>query len=333
MPKRVAALILILILIFSITACGLQKKDSGDASSQESEPVQETQANMRRTVFYFVNEHDLLVPVTRDIPWVEGIAKSALESLVDTPEIRAELEPKGLKPPLPSGTKVLGMTIRDGIAKVDFSREFLNLNGKTAEQNAIKAVVYTLTEFPSVQKVQLMVEGKPLKKCPNGTILKDELQREKINLEPGAAAEGNNMVPVMLYFRGSSSDGNFTYYVPVTRMVKKSDNLMKTALEELIKGPVQGMGLSSVIPADTKVLDVSLKENEAIVNFSKEIEGYGGGVDTEQALVNTVVLTLSEFPGVEKVTIQVEGKSGVLPEGTILDTPILKPAYINPANI
>ncbi|TYP51331.1 GerMN domain-containing protein [Thermosediminibacter litoriperuensis] len=333
MPKKVAALILILLLAFSFTACGLLKKDRGDASSQSSEPVQETQANMRRTVFYFVNEHDLLVPVTKDIPWVEGIARAALESLVDTPEIRAELEPRGLKPPLPPGTRVLGMTIRDGLAKVDFSREFLNLNGKTAEQNAIQAVVYTLTEFPTVQKVQLMVEGKPLKKCPNGTVLEDELQREKINLEPGAAAAGNGTVPVTLYFRASSSDGNYTYYVPVTRMVKKSDNLMKTALEELIKGPAEGMGLSSAIPTDTRVLDVSLKDNEAIANFSKEIEGYGGGVDTEQALVNTIVLTLSEFPGVEKVTLQVEGKSGVLPEGTMLDTPILKPAYINPANI
>ncbi|MCG0275979.1 MAG: GerMN domain-containing protein [Thermosediminibacteraceae bacterium] len=333
MPKRVIVLILVLFLVIGSSACGLLRQDKENASSQGSEPVQETQANMRRTVFYFVNEHDLLVPVTKDIPWVEGIAKAALENLVDTPEIREELKMRGLKPPLPAGTKVLGMTIRDGLAKVDFSREFLNLDSRTAENNAIQAVVYTLTEFPTIQKVQLMVEGKPLKKCPNGTILKDELQREKINLEAGTAENESGKVPVTLYFRASSSDGNYTYYVPVTRMVKNSDDLMRVALEELIKGPKEGMGLSSVIPSDTKVLGISQNGNEVIVNFSKEIEGYGGGVETEQALVNAIVLTLTEFPGVEKVTLQVEGESGVLPEGTMLDAPILKPAFINPANI
>jgi germination protein M len=299
--------------------------------SEASDSARETQANMRKTVFYFVNEQNLLVPVAKDIPWVEGIGKAALENLVYTPEKERELEDKGLKPPLPPGTRVLGMTIRDGLAKVDFSREFLDLTDRLQEENAVKAVVYTLTEFPTVQRVHLMVEGKPLKRCPNGTVLSDELMREMINLEERTVAK--TKIPVTLYFTSSSKTGAFSYFVPVTRMVEKSDNIMKTALEELIKGPKEGMGLSAVIPPDTKVLNVSRYGNEVIANFSKEIEGYGGGVEIEQALVNTIVLTLYEFPGVEKVTLQVEGESGVLPEGTMLDVPILKPAYINPVNI
>lgn len=331
MPKKIIAGFAgaLFILVFSV-ACGFLGDRDGSLP-EASDSVRETQANMRKTIFYFVNEQNLLVPVTKDIPWVEGIGKAALENLVYTPEKGKELEARGLKPPLPAGTKVLGMTIRNGLAKVDFSREFLNLSDRSQEENAVKAVVYTLTEFPTVQRVHLMVEGKPLKKCPNGTVLEDELKREMINLEDEKT--GSNKVPVTLYFRATSSDGAFAYYVPVTRMVEKSDDLMKVALEELIKGPKKGMGLSSVIPADTKVLNVSQNGNEVIANFSREIEGYGGGVEIEQALVNTIVLTLSEFPGVEKVTLQVEGESGVLPEGTMLDVPILKPAYINPANI
>ncbi|MDN5331756.1 MAG: germination protein [Tepidanaerobacteraceae bacterium] len=330
MPKRVIAFTVALFILVFSAACGFWG-NKGEVSPEGSNSVRETQAKMRRTVFYFVNEQDLLVPVTKDIPWVEGIGKAALENLVDKAEIAAELKALGLKPPLPAGTKVVGMTIRDGLAKVDFSREFLNLSNRTQEENAVKAVVYTLTEFPTVQRVHLMVEGKSLKKCPNGTVLDDELRREMINLEDKKA--GSNKVPITLYFRATSSEGTYTYYVPVTRLVEKSDDLMKVALEELIKGPKEGMGLSSVIPVDTKVLGVSQNGSEVIANFSREIEGYGGGVENEQVLVNTIILTLSEFPGVERVTLQVEGESGVLPEGTMLDAPILKPAYINPANI
>lgn len=328
MPKKFLAWLAgtLFILAFFV-ACGfLEGKNATSPEGVDS--ALETQANMRKTVLYFVNQQNLLVPVTKDIPWVEGIGRAALENLVFTEERGKELEDQGLKPPLPEGTRVLGLTIREGLAKVDFSHEFLNLKDRIEEENAIKAVVYTLTEFPTVERVHFMVEGKPLKKCPNGTTLEDEVKREKINLEDQKA--GGDNVPVTLYFRASSSDGTFSYFVPVTRMVEKSDDMMRVALEELIKGPKKEMGLTSVLPADTKVISLTQSGGEVIVNFSKEIEGYGGGVESEQALVDSIVLTLSEFPGVEKVTLQVEGESGVLPEGTMLDAPILKPAYINP---
>ena len=45
------------------------------------------------------------------------------------------------------------------------------------------------------------------------------------------------------------------------------------------------------------------------------------------------MLTVSEFPGVEKVSLQVEGNAGALPEGTVLETPIFKPLYVNPGSI
>lgn len=141
------------------------------------------------------------------------------------------------------------------------------------------------------------------------------------------------MTPVTLYFVGGNTYEDSGYYIPVTRVVTKSHNQIKTALEELIKGPIQGKGLVSVLPKETKVLDVIQRGSEVVVNFSKEIEEYGGGIDTEHSVVNSVVLTISEFPEVETVFIQVEGQAGALPEGTSLDTPILKPLYVNPSSI
>jgi len=333
MPKKVICLIILMGLVFSIAGCSLFKKGAEEVLPTPDEGIEQVQANMRKTVFYFVNENDLLVPVTREIPWVEGIGRAALECLVDSQEIRAELAEKGLKPSLPAGTEILGMTIKDGLAKVDFNKEFLNSEDTIAEQNAVDSVVYTLTEFPSVEDVQILVDGKPLKKCPKGTVLNDVLYREKINLETGGSTAAEGTVPVTLYFKSVSENGNYAYFVPVTRMVSKNDDMIKTAVEELVKGPLANMGLVSVLPQDTKVLEVNQKGSEVAVNFSKEVEGYGGGLDVEQALVNSVVLTVSQFPGIEKVSLQVEGDTGVLPEGTILDNPIVKPIYVNPSNI
>jgi len=333
MPRKIISLLVLVSIIICLAGCGLFKKGQDEADvGQLPDVAEQVQSNMRKTVFYFVNENDLLVPVTRDIPWVEGIGRAALESLVDTQELREELAEKGLKPSLPEGTEILGMTIRDGLAKVDFNENFLNNADKNAEFNAIQAVVYTLGEFPTVDRVQILVEGKPLKKCPHGTELKDVLYPEKINLEPGNT-NISNAVPVTLYFKSYSADGNYSYFVPVTRMVPPSDELIKTAVQELIKGPSSEMNLVATLPKDTQVLDVIRDESHVTVNFSKEIEGYGGGLDQEQALVDSVVLTVSQFPGVSQVSLQVEGESGVLPEGTVLENPIMKPVHINSQNI
>ncbi|HQE06561.1 MAG TPA: GerMN domain-containing protein, partial [Tepidanaerobacteraceae bacterium] len=190
MVKKIVCLLIILFLVAAAVAgCDFFKRESPQEEVPDSgEDSEETLANMRKTIFYFVNEYGLLVPVTRDIPWVEGIGRAALESLVDSEEMRAELAEKGLKAPLPEGTQVLGMTIRDGLAKVDFNANFLQTPDIVTEQNAIDAVVYTLTEFPAVDEVQILVDGKMVEKTPNGNQLKGVFKRQNINLEKPVTA-------------------------------------------------------------------------------------------------------------------------------------------------
>lgn len=323
----------VMICVFTIVAgCGMLKNRAHEMPDNNFQINREDeQSDFRKTICYYVNESDLLVPVTRDIPWVEGIAKSALENLIDNPRLRLELGEKGLKPSLPAGTKVNGMTIHEGTAKVDLSSEFLNSPDETSEKNALDALVYTLTEFPSIERVQLYINSKPLRKCPNGNKVKEILYREKINLEPSSVK--SKSVPVTLFFKGVSNDVGQSYFVPVTRMVDDNDNIIHKALNELIKGPLKNKDLLPVIPKNARVISVKEEGSEIVVNFSKDVEGYGGGIDTEQTLVNSVVLTATQFDGINRVSLLVEGKADVLPEGTVLDMPISKPVYINHEDI
>jgi germination protein M len=49
---------------------------------------------------------------------------------------------------------------------------FYSTSDKKSEQNAINSVVYTLTEFPSIDQVQILVDGKHRMKTTNGNQLK-----------------------------------------------------------------------------------------------------------------------------------------------------------------
>ena len=67
----------------------------------------------------------------------------------------------GLMTMVPSGTLLRGVTVRGDTANVDFSESFrfnsLGIEGMTAQ---LKQIVYAATEFPTVKKVQILIEGK-----------------------------------------------------------------------------------------------------------------------------------------------------------------------------
>lgn len=313
-----------------------QEESINNIDGEKIEDVEGMEVKMRDTVFYYVTDDGHhLVPYMMKIPWEEGIGRAAVKKLIDCQEVRETLAGTGLNPVLPSGTEILGLTIRDGLAKIDFNRNFLNFSTKEEEENGVNAVVYTLTEFPAVDKVQLMIEGKIIDILPYGTNISKPLERGNINLERDSTeTSGTGSFPVTLYFIWSGPDGHAFFFVPVTRIAPKVDNIIKWAVEELVKGPERGKGLYSFIPASTRVLDVRVDEKgTAYVDFSGEIADYGGGIVTESAIINCIVLTLTQFPEVNQVRVLVEGDSGVLPEGTILDRPISRPVYINPSGL
>jgi germination protein M len=63
---------------------------------------------------------------------------------------------------IPKATKVKSVVVRDKTAFVDFSAEIAKrgFGGSATEILAVGAIVNTLTEFPDVEKVQILVEGK-----------------------------------------------------------------------------------------------------------------------------------------------------------------------------
>ena len=64
--------------------------------------------------------------------------------------------------PIPPGTRLLNISISNGVCYVDFSREFIDNHsgGSASELMTLASIVNTLTEFDSVKKIQILVEGK-----------------------------------------------------------------------------------------------------------------------------------------------------------------------------
>ena len=64
---------------------------------------------------------------------------------------------------IPKGTRLLDLKVEGGIARINVSKEWnaLKSHGSTTESLAENALRITLAQFPEIQKMLLIVEGRP----------------------------------------------------------------------------------------------------------------------------------------------------------------------------
>ena len=86
---------------------------------------------------------------------------------------------KGQTNVFPKKAKLRSVVVKDGIATVDFSKE-LQTNfsgGSTGEEMLIGSIVNTLTDFPEVQKVSILIDGSAVETLSGHMDLSEPLTR------------------------------------------------------------------------------------------------------------------------------------------------------------
>jgi spore germination protein GerM len=68
----------------------------------------------------------------------------------------------GLTTGVPDETSLLGITIHDGVATVDLSDAFTDQDTPAQASERLSQVVYTMTQFASIESVRFRVDGAPL---------------------------------------------------------------------------------------------------------------------------------------------------------------------------
>jgi N-acetylneuraminic acid mutarotase len=101
-----------------------------------------------------------LVPVARAHERTLGVATAAVNALIAGPT-RAERK-SGLRTAVPTDTRLLGISIKNGVATIDLTSEYQSGGGSLSMQMRLGQVVYTLTQFPTVKAVRFQLDGAPV---------------------------------------------------------------------------------------------------------------------------------------------------------------------------
>lgn len=99
-----------------------------------------------------------LVGVLREVPETRAVATAAMNALFAGPS--AAEHDGGIGSAVPAGTQLLGLTIVNGVATVDLSSEFESGGGSASVLTRLGQVVFTLTQFPTVESVRFRIEGR-----------------------------------------------------------------------------------------------------------------------------------------------------------------------------
>ena len=103
-----------------------------------------------------------LVPVLREVPRTQAVAAAAMNALLAGPNDTELAARPAMYTVVPAGTRLLGLSITDGVATVDLSREYESGGGSASMFARLAQVVYTLTQFPTVNGVLFQLDGQPV---------------------------------------------------------------------------------------------------------------------------------------------------------------------------
>ena len=292
--------ILLILLALLISVCGCGGKAPEGAAEPDNEPFAEApspEASFCRVTLHFISDEGYIVPVTKYIPWEEGIAKACLSYMISTPENLSAARELGLSPAIPEGVS-LGLSIADGNALVDL-KGMSALPSKEAELAMIESVVNTLVEFPTVSSVTITRDGRG-GELENGALLPVRQCAYPLNPEEGELSASAGGEYLKLYFPNSS--GALT--VPVARQA--GGRSLYSLASALVSGP-DAKGLLSCFPDGTLLLGATLENGVVTINLSEDFKKVAETEGLFTLCFRTAWLTLGESYDFDKLRFQVNG--------------------------
>lgn len=168
--KNCLVLAFVLGLSLALSGCDDMQINSGKPAVTDKVTDDGTAVNagkakpetQRKITVYFPNKTgEKLLPAKRKIKG-EAPVEEMVSLILEGPDETERAD--GMVRPFPKGVKLLGVAVRDKVARVDFSAELTKefQGGSTGEIMLASSLVNTLTKCPEIEKVQVLVEGKEI---------------------------------------------------------------------------------------------------------------------------------------------------------------------------
>lgn len=135
---------------------GCSKQDAQTPANNNQSSVKQKQTKEKVTLYFGDQEAMYLVPEEREITLKDrSIEEIVIEELIKGPEN------PNLSHTVPEEAKLIEAKVKDGVAYVNFSKEFQTKHwgGSAGEAMTLYSITNSLAKLPEIQQVQFLLEG------------------------------------------------------------------------------------------------------------------------------------------------------------------------------
>lgn len=172
-------------------------------------------------------------------------------------------------PILPEGTELIKITIENRIAKLNFSKEFLNIE-EDKEVKLIEALIYSLCEFEEIDQIMIFIEEDHLTNLPHSNKnLPLTLDKSYgINKVYDINSIKNTISTTSYYL---SSMGTENYYIPITKFENNQTEKIEIIIKNLQTSPINQTNLISYLKASATLEYYEILEESILLSFDNNL--------------------------------------------------------------
>lgn len=283
---------ILLFLLFTVTGCGRQEA--------ETENIYQ--------IYYLNREESRISSLPYEAESLPEEQEALAEELLQ--QLSQPADKVGYKPVL-SGVGVKKYSIHEGQITLNFDEQYRQMPS-TTEVLARAAIVKTMTQIEGINYVTIQVNGENLLDSLGNTV--GVMSVDNFIDNTGEDVKNYEEVQLTLYFANQTGDR----LIKANRKFMYNTNISmeKLIVEQIISGPIEKNEkgeFASVYPTvnpQTKIISVTVKDMICYVNLDKTFLEQPYNV-TAETTIYSLVNSLTELTGVNKVQISVDGKTDV----------------------
>ena len=161
----------------------IQGQAAENPQAEHSSAAELASAELRDRSLYFIQVDRggsiLRVRAVRRLPVSDSPMMDVIQALLGGPS--TDEKDRGLISLIPPDTNILSVSIRGNTAYISFSEDFqYNTYGVEGYASQLRQVVFTVTEFPNVADVQILIEGRRIDYLGEGIWIGSPISREML---------------------------------------------------------------------------------------------------------------------------------------------------------
>lgn len=266
-----------------------------------------TYNDVQTSAIYLINEENLVSRVNVMIKNEDTLNKiKEIIKILTKNSQESNYLPTHFSNLIPEGTNINDISLDDGLLKIDFSQEFLNTT-KDEERKLIEALVYSVTEIPTVKNVLIFIEGKQLTELPFSKEKLPTILDKNFGINKIYEIDSLKDTKKTTIYYGSKTEDVF-YYVPITYVSNTDQEKVEIIIEKLKSSPLYESKLISYLNANAEITDYQIKENEIKLSFNKYLLDDFENSSVIEEVQYTIYLSLRDTYNIESVEFNIENE-------------------------